>query len=195
MRTDSVAACPLVQTPSIRLPRMSGERRAQRYDETHYFRRLFGQFARIEASEAPTDDADRAALLGPELPQRVVRSFQNPLSQPKVDALSPASWRKPAGLQEAPQKEGACVASGQTGKHKDRMPVAARGSGPGWAQRNGSRNVPKTHALRATAARSPGRGRAAATIVRGRSLNIPPIAIVPWWSAGCSRSRCRREYL
>src|SRR5208283_326719 len=44
MRTDSVAACKLIQTPSIRLPRMSGERRAQRYDETHHFGRLFGQF-------------------------------------------------------------------------------------------------------------------------------------------------------
>src|SRR5208282_632631 len=96
MRTDSVAACKLIQTPSIRLPRMSGERRAQRYDETHHFGRLFGQFARIKASEAPTDDADRAPLLGPELPQGVMRSFQNLLSQPTVDALSPASWRKPA---------------------------------------------------------------------------------------------------
>ena len=96
MRIDSMAACKLIQTPGVRLARMSGERRAQRYDETHHVRRLFGQFARIEASEAPTDKADRAPMLCPELPQSGVRSFQHPLSQSEVDALSPTSWQKAA---------------------------------------------------------------------------------------------------
>src|SRR5271166_4966527 len=45
---DAMAAYKFIETPGVRLARMSGERGAQRDDEPYHFRQLLGELARKE---------------------------------------------------------------------------------------------------------------------------------------------------
>ena len=90
VRIDAMAAGELVEAPGVRRPRMAGERRAERDDETHKLRRPFGEFASVKAAEAPADEADGPTMVNPEFGQPFVCAIENALSKPEIDPLAPA---------------------------------------------------------------------------------------------------------
>ena len=132
---DAVAAREFVKPPGVGLTWVTGERRTHSDDETHHFRRLFGEFARIKSAKTPSDDTDGAFVLGKELAQSVMSPFQHALAQPEVEALTPTQGCITARPQEAAQKGRACVACSQSRKHEHRVPVAFRRSAPDRAHR------------------------------------------------------------
>lgn len=121
---DAVAAGIFVKAPSVRLARIAGEGRAKGNEKPHHFGRLFREFARVRATEAPADDADLASVLPMKFAKPVVRSLKDPLAQPEIEPLTPTDGREPARLQKASHKRRACVAGRQSRQHKYGVPVA-----------------------------------------------------------------------
>ncbi len=88
-----MAAGELVEAPGVRLARMAGEGRTKGNDKPHQFRRLFREFARVEAAEAPADDADLAFVLTIQFAERVVGTLQDPVAQTRPElALQDSSY-------------------------------------------------------------------------------------------------------
>ena len=87
---DAVAADELIETPGVRLARVAGEGGAHGDAEAHHLGRVLGEFAGVEAAQAPADHADRPPVLRIKLAQLFVRPLEYALSEPEIEPLSPA---------------------------------------------------------------------------------------------------------
>src|SRR6185312_14084287 len=94
----------LIDAPGVGRARRAGERTAERDHAAHALRHHLGKLARIEAAEAPADDADLAAV-------QVIHRFQNidhglahAGTQAQIAALIPAAHRVALGAEESAKR-------------------------------------------------------------------------------------------
>ena len=123
---DLASAQQLVDAPGVGRLRMAGERRAERDDAARLARVELGELARVDAAEAPADQADRLALLVGERADVVAATLDHAGARAEVEPLPPGLGDVAEARQVAAQRHGREVARGHPGKHHHRMTVAAR---------------------------------------------------------------------
>jgi len=88
---DAAAAGQLVKPPGMGRSVRTGERRSQGDDAAHHLRHFLGQFARIDAAQAPAQQADLAAGAFESAHQLVPGVVQNARARAEIESLVPAA--------------------------------------------------------------------------------------------------------
>ena len=120
----AAAAGHLVDPPGVGGLRAARERAAERDHRAHAIRHHLGQLTRIEAAEAPADQADLAAVGVVEFMHQIDHRMLHAIAQAEIAALAPAADGIAAVLQEAAQRPRRGVRGHQPGQHQHRMTVA-----------------------------------------------------------------------
>src|SRR5216683_5664619 len=137
---DPLAGGELVDLPGVGRLGATGERAAQADHAAHLVGQALGELARIDAAQAPADQAELAAAMA-------VVEFFDPLqhvgldagAQAEIPALLPAMHSIAMSLKETTERLGREIAGQKTGQHKHRMSVAPRrGSEPRPQQHEGA---------------------------------------------------------
>ncbi len=111
----AAAAGHLIDAPGVGRLRAGRKRTAERDHRAHAIRHHLGELARVEAAEAPADQADLAAMGVVEFPHQIDHRVLHALAQAEIAALAPAADRIAAVLQEAAQRARRDVGGDQPG--------------------------------------------------------------------------------
>ena len=143
-------ARPFIDAPGIGRPGIAGEGAAERDHLTHALGHHLGELARVEAAEAPADQADLAAVLVAELLDQIDHRMLHALAQAVIATLAPAAHCVALAASET------CAARAWTRRRPqgpaapapDARRRAARGSAAaarrGMRRTRGSRALPET---------------------------------------------------
>ena len=141
------AAQGFVEPPGVACLRLVGKRAAERNHLAHQCRYRPGQFARKDAAEAPSDQADLT----------LVASGQ--FREPCIDAgLDAGAWAMIAALfptvrcitllrQIGAERARRSIARGKTGQHEDWMTITARRQSQQWVGREERLQLPDSTQL------------------------------------------------
>src|SRR5262249_57509624 len=113
----------------------------------HVGREVPCQLARIDAAEAPADQADAPSMTAPDLLQPLDETAHHRRRRAEVPAELPAVYRVAEVAEEPAERAGREVARHEAGEDEHRMAVAARGASQERVGRNERRELEEGAAL------------------------------------------------